>query len=105
MRIKINGHLVEPLDPNVDAVSQKKKKKKQTGSEQPSREHPRFESDPKDGNKGNLPSAVILDSSHMSEAPMAVDEVVVETSRKEKEKLTKSSHLLDLDIAVEEEEG
>ncbi|KAL2644185.1 hypothetical protein R1flu_011772 [Riccia fluitans] len=104
MRIKIDGHLVEPLDPNVDAVSQKKKKK-QTRSEQPSRKHPRFESDPKDGNKGNLPSTVIPDSSHMSEAPMAVDEVVVETSRKEKEKVTKSSHLLDLDIVAEEEEG
>ncbi|KAL2609290.1 hypothetical protein R1flu_027863 [Riccia fluitans] len=83
MRIKMDGHLVQPLDPDVDIVSQKKKKKKKKkkkmGSEQPSRKHPRSESDPKDGNKGNLPSAIILDSSHMSEAPMAVDEIVVET--------------------------
>ncbi|KAL2641297.1 hypothetical protein R1flu_008884 [Riccia fluitans] len=57
------------------------------GSEQPSRKHPRSESDPKDGNEGNLPSAV-------------------ETSRKEKEKITESSHLpnvdTDVDIAAEE---
>ncbi|KAL2631910.1 hypothetical protein R1flu_016596 [Riccia fluitans] len=72
------------------------------GSEQPSRKRPRFESDPKDGNEGNLPSTVILDSSHRSEAPMAVDEVVVETSWKEKEKVTKSSHLPNVDIAAED---
>ncbi|KAL2620480.1 hypothetical protein R1flu_000685 [Riccia fluitans] len=40
------------------------------------------------------------DSSHISEAPRPVDEVVVETSRKGKEKVTKSSHLSD--IAAEE---
>ncbi|KAL2644606.1 hypothetical protein R1flu_012193 [Riccia fluitans] len=79
----------------------KKNKKKETGSEQPSRKHPRFESDPKDGNKGNLPSAVIPDSSHRSEAPRAVDEVVVETSRKGKEKVIESSHLPNVDIAAE----
>ncbi|KAL2643499.1 hypothetical protein R1flu_011086 [Riccia fluitans] len=69
MKIKKDGHLVEPLGPDVDAKSQKTPKKKQTGSEQPSRKRPRFESDPKDGNEGNLPSAV-------------------ETSRKEKGKVT-----------------
>ncbi|KAL2609777.1 hypothetical protein R1flu_028350 [Riccia fluitans] len=75
----MDGHFILMLvDPDVDAISQKKKK--ETGSEQPSRKHPRFESDPKDGNKGNLPSAVIPDSSHRSEAPVVVDEVVVETS-------------------------
>ncbi|KAL2608489.1 hypothetical protein R1flu_027062 [Riccia fluitans] len=102
----MDGHLVESLDPNVYAISRKKKKKKkkkkQMGSEQPSRKRPRSESDPKDGNERNLTSAVIPDSSHMSEAPMAVDEVVVETSQKEKEKVTKSSHLPNVDIAAEE---
>ncbi|KAL2608962.1 hypothetical protein R1flu_027535 [Riccia fluitans] len=87
MRIKIYGHLVEPLDHDVDTTSQKKNKKKQTGSEQPSRKRPRFESDPKDGNEGNLPLAM-------------------ETSRKGKEKVTKSSHLpnvdTDMDIAAKE---
>ncbi|KAL2643061.1 hypothetical protein R1flu_010648 [Riccia fluitans] len=33
---------------------------------------------------------------------MVVDEVVVETLRKQKEKVTKSSHLLDMDIAAED---
>ncbi|KAL2651250.1 hypothetical protein R1flu_019378 [Riccia fluitans] len=66
----------------MDATSQKKNKKKQTGSKQPSRKRPRSESDPKDGNEGNLPSAV-------------------GTSRKEKEKVTESSHLPDMDIAAE----
>ncbi|KAL2607792.1 hypothetical protein R1flu_026365 [Riccia fluitans] len=56
----------------------------------------------KDGNEGNLPSTVILDSSHRSEAPVAIDEVVVETSRKGKEKVTESSHLPNMDIAAEE---
>ncbi|KAL2633256.1 hypothetical protein R1flu_004735 [Riccia fluitans] len=83
MRIKMDGHLVEPLDPEVDATSQKKNKKKQTGSEQPSQKRPRFESNPKDRKEGNLPSAV-------------------ETSRKGKEKVTKSSHLPNMDIAAEE---
>ncbi|KAL2643415.1 hypothetical protein R1flu_011002 [Riccia fluitans] len=104
----MDSHLVELLDPDVDVVSQKKKKKKkkkQMGSEQPSRKRPRSESDPKDGNEGNLPSTVISDYSHMSEAPMAVDEVVVKTSRKGKEKVTKSLHLLDVDIAAEERRG
>ncbi|KAL2650128.1 hypothetical protein R1flu_018256 [Riccia fluitans] len=73
MRIKKDGQLMEPLDLDVDAKSQKTLKKKQTGSEQPSRKHPRSKSDPKDGNEGNLPSAV-------------------ETSWKGKEKVTKSSH-------------
>ncbi|KAL2603091.1 hypothetical protein R1flu_007940 [Riccia fluitans] len=98
----MDGHLVEPLDPYMDAVFQKKKKKMQTGSEQPSRKRPRFESDPKDGNKGNLPLAVILDSSHMSKASKAVDEVVVKTSRKGKEKVIESSHCPNVDIAAEE---
>ncbi|KAL2635341.1 hypothetical protein R1flu_006820 [Riccia fluitans] len=98
----MEGHLVWPLDPDVDVVSQKKIKKKETGSEQPSRKRPRFESDPKDGNKENLPSAVILDSSHRLEAPMVVDEVVVETSWKEKEKVIESSHLLDVDIVAKD---
>ncbi|KAL2623924.1 hypothetical protein R1flu_008169 [Riccia fluitans] len=53
------------------------------GSEEPSQKHPRFESDPKDGKEGNLPSAV-------------------ETLRKGKEKVSESSHLLDVDIAAEE---
>ncbi|KAL2644813.1 hypothetical protein R1flu_012400 [Riccia fluitans] len=82
MKIKKDGHLVEPLDPDVDAKSQKTPKKKQTGSEQPSKKHPRSESDPKDGNEGNLPSAV-------------------ETSRKGKGKVTESSHRLDVDIDVD----
>ncbi|KAL2611812.1 hypothetical protein R1flu_023504 [Riccia fluitans] len=82
MRIKMDGHLVEPLDLDVDATSQKKNKKKQMGSEQPSRKHPRSESDPKDGNEENLPSAV-------------------ETSRKGKERVTESSHLPDVDIDMD----
>ncbi|KAL2649618.1 hypothetical protein R1flu_017746 [Riccia fluitans] len=82
MKIKKDGHLVEPLDLDVDAKSQKTPKKKQMGSEQPSRKRPRSESDPKDGNKGNLPSAV-------------------ETSRKEKGKVTKSSHRPDVDTNVD----
>ncbi|KAL2620332.1 hypothetical protein R1flu_000537 [Riccia fluitans] len=82
MKIKKDGYLVEPLDPDVDAKSQKTPKKKQTGSEQPSWKRPRFESDPKDGNEGNLPSAV-------------------ETSRKGKEKVTKSSHRPDVDTNVD----
>ncbi|KAL2613384.1 hypothetical protein R1flu_025076 [Riccia fluitans] len=87
MRIKMDSHLVEPLDLDVDATSQKKNKKKQMGSEQPSRKHPRSESDHKDGNKGNLPSAM-------------------ETSRK---KQAESSHLpnvnTNVDIAAEEKNG
>ncbi|KAL2608638.1 hypothetical protein R1flu_027211 [Riccia fluitans] len=82
MKIKKDGHLVEPLDLDVDARFQKIPKKKQTGSEQPSRKHPRSESDPKDGNEGNLPSAV-------------------ETSRKEKGKVTESSHRPDVDTYVD----
>ncbi|KAL2628869.1 hypothetical protein R1flu_013555 [Riccia fluitans] len=82
MRIKKDGQLVEPLDPDVDAKSQKISKKKQTGSEEPSRKRPRSESDPKDGNERNLPSAV-------------------ETLRKGKEKVTKSSHLPDVDTDVD----
>ncbi|KAL2608471.1 hypothetical protein R1flu_027044 [Riccia fluitans] len=85
MRIKMDGHLVEPLDPDVDTTSQKKNKKKQMGSKQPSWKRPR--SPPKDGNEGNLTSAV-------------------ETSRKEKERVTESSHLpnvdIDMNIAAEE---
>ncbi|KAL2614080.1 hypothetical protein R1flu_025772 [Riccia fluitans] len=87
MRIKMDGHLVESLDPDVDTTSQKKNKKKQMGSEQPYQKHPRSESDSKDGKEGNLPSAV-------------------ETSRKGKKKVTESSHLPDvdtnMDIAAEE---
>ncbi|KAL2622897.1 hypothetical protein R1flu_003102 [Riccia fluitans] len=98
----MGSHLVWPVDLDVDNVSQKKNKKKETRSEQPSRKHPRSESDPKDGNEGNLPSIVILDSFHRLEAPMAVDEVVVETSRKGKEKITESSHLSNVDIATED---
>ncbi|KAL2645129.1 hypothetical protein R1flu_012716 [Riccia fluitans] len=98
----MDGHLVWPVDPDVDVVSQKKNNKKETGSEQPSRKRPRSESDPKDGNEGNLPSTVIPDSSHRSKAPMAVDEVVVEISRKGKEKVTKSSHLPNMDIVAED---
>ncbi|KAL2623849.1 hypothetical protein R1flu_008094 [Riccia fluitans] len=82
MRIKKYGHLVEPLDPDVDAKSQKIPKKKQTGSEQPSWKHPRFESNPKDGNEENLPSAV-------------------ETSQKGKEKVIKSSHRPDVDTNMD----
>ncbi|KAL2622552.1 hypothetical protein R1flu_002757 [Riccia fluitans] len=82
MKIKKDGHLVEPLDPDVDAKSQKTPKKKQTGSEQPSWKRPRSESDPKDGNKENLPSAV-------------------ETSRKGKGKVTESSHRPDMDTNVD----
>ncbi|KAL2635047.1 hypothetical protein R1flu_006526 [Riccia fluitans] len=82
MRIKKDGHLVEPLDPDVDAKSQKTPWKKQTGSEQPSRKHPRSESDPKNGNEGNLPSTL-------------------ETSRKGKEKVTESSHRPDMDTNVD----
>ncbi|KAL2609392.1 hypothetical protein R1flu_027965 [Riccia fluitans] len=72
------------------------------GSEQPSRKRPRSESDPKDGNEGNLPLAIIPDSSHRSEAPIAVDEVVVETSWKGKEKVTESLHLPNVDIAAKD---
>ncbi|KAL2608797.1 hypothetical protein R1flu_027370 [Riccia fluitans] len=75
----MDGLLVELLDPDMDATSQKKNKKNQTRSEQPSRKCPRFESDPKDGNEGNLPSAM-------------------ETSQKGKEKVTESLHLPDVDI-------
>ncbi|KAL2622040.1 hypothetical protein R1flu_002245 [Riccia fluitans] len=82
MKIKKDGHLVEPLDPDVDAKSQKIPKKEQTGSEQPSQKRPRSESDPKDGNEGNLPSAV-------------------ETSQKGKGKVTKSSHRPDMDTYVD----
>ncbi|KAL2632801.1 hypothetical protein R1flu_004280 [Riccia fluitans] len=38
----------------------------------------------------------------MSEAPVAVDEVVVETLQKEKEKVIESSHLPNVDIAAKE---
>ncbi|KAL2622605.1 hypothetical protein R1flu_002810 [Riccia fluitans] len=82
MKIKKDGHLVEPLDLDVDAKSQKTSKKKQTRSEQPSRKRPRSESDPKDGNEGNLSSAV-------------------ETSRKGKGKVTESSHHPDVDTNVD----
>ncbi|KAL2611424.1 hypothetical protein R1flu_023116 [Riccia fluitans] len=87
MRIKMDGHLVEQLDLDVDATSQKKNTKKQIGSEQPSRKCPRSESDPKDGKEGNLPSAM-------------------ETSQKGKGKIIESLHLpnvdTDLNIAAEE---
>ncbi|KAL2650008.1 hypothetical protein R1flu_018136 [Riccia fluitans] len=79
----MDGHLVEPLDLDVDATSQKKNMKKQTGSEQPSQKHPRSEFDSKDEKEENIPSAV-------------------ETSRKGMEKVTESSHLPDVDIAAEE---
>ncbi|KAL2623615.1 hypothetical protein R1flu_003820 [Riccia fluitans] len=82
MKIKKDGHLVKPLDPDVDAKSQKTPKKKQMGTEQRSRNRPRFESDPKDGNKGNLPSAM-------------------KTSPKGKGKVTESSHRLDMDKDVD----
>ncbi|KAL2623189.1 hypothetical protein R1flu_003394 [Riccia fluitans] len=82
MRIKKDGHLEEPLDPDVDAKSQKTPKKKQTGSEQPSRKHPRSESDSKDGNEENFLSAV-------------------ETSWKGKEKVIESSHHPDMDTDVD----
>ncbi|KAL2631368.1 hypothetical protein R1flu_016054 [Riccia fluitans] len=83
MKIKKDGHLVELLDLDVDAKFQKTPKKKQTGSEQRSWKRPRSESDPKDGNEGNLPSAV-------------------ETSRKGKGKVIESSHRLDVDILAED---
>ncbi|KAL2645289.1 hypothetical protein R1flu_012876 [Riccia fluitans] len=73
---------MELLDLDVDTKSQKTPKKKQTGSEQPSRKHPRFESDRKDGNEGNLPSAV-------------------ETSRKGKGKVIESSHRPNVDTNVD----
>ncbi|KAL2642759.1 hypothetical protein R1flu_010346 [Riccia fluitans] len=79
----MDGHLVESLDLDVDATSQKKNKKKQMGSKKPSQNHPRSESDPKDGNEGNLPSAV-------------------KTSQKGKEKVTESLHLPDVNIAAKE---
>ncbi|KAL2636347.1 hypothetical protein R1flu_007826 [Riccia fluitans] len=82
MKIKKDGHLVEPLDPDVDTKCQKTPKKKQTRSEQPSRKRPRSESDPKDGNEENLPS-------------------VVETSQKGKGKVTESSHHPDVDTDVD----
>ncbi|KAL2643940.1 hypothetical protein R1flu_011527 [Riccia fluitans] len=53
------------------------------GSEQPSWKRPRSESDPKDGNEGNLPSAM-------------------ETSWKGKEKVIESLHRPDVDIPAEE---
>ncbi|KAL2632527.1 hypothetical protein R1flu_004006 [Riccia fluitans] len=66
----MDGHLVWPVDPDVDVVSQKKKmiKKKETGS------------------------ATLV----------AVDEVVVETLRKGKEKITESLHLPNVDIVAED---
>ncbi|KAL2609641.1 hypothetical protein R1flu_028214 [Riccia fluitans] len=70
--------------------------------EEASRKRPRFESNPKDSNERNLPSAVILDSSHMLEAPVVVYEVVMETSQKGKEKVIESLHLPNVDIAAEE---
>ncbi|KAL2611406.1 hypothetical protein R1flu_023098 [Riccia fluitans] len=82
MKIKKDGHLMEPLDLDVDAKSQKTPKKKQTGSKQRSRKCPRSESDPKDGNEGNLPSAM-------------------ETSRKGKGKVIESSHHPDVDTNVD----
>ncbi|KAL2654011.1 hypothetical protein R1flu_022139 [Riccia fluitans] len=82
MKIKKDGYLVELLDLDVDAKSQKTPKKKQTGSEQPSRKHPRSESDPKDDNKENLPSAM-------------------ETLWKRKGKVTESSHRPDVDTNVD----
>ncbi|KAL2651253.1 hypothetical protein R1flu_019381 [Riccia fluitans] len=82
MRIKKDGQLVKPLDRDVGAKSQKTSKKKQMGSEQSSRKLPRSESDPKDGNEGNLLSTV-------------------ETSRKGKEKVTESSHRPDVDRDVD----
>ncbi|KAL2608052.1 hypothetical protein R1flu_026625 [Riccia fluitans] len=82
MKIKKDGHLVEPLDLDVDAKSQKIPKKKQKGSEEPSRKRPRSEFDPKDLNEGNLPLAV-------------------ETSRKGKGKVTESSHRPDVDTDVD----
>ncbi|KAL2623945.1 hypothetical protein R1flu_008190 [Riccia fluitans] len=82
MRIKKDGHLLEPFDLDVDAKSQKTPNKKQTGSEQPSRKRPRSESDPKDGYKENLSSAM-------------------EISRKGKEKVIKSSHHPDVDTNVD----
>ncbi|KAL2623437.1 hypothetical protein R1flu_003642 [Riccia fluitans] len=82
MKIKKDGHLVEPLDPDVDAKSQKTPKKKQKGSEEPSRKHPRSEFDPKDLNEGNLPLAM-------------------DTSWKGKGKITESSHCLDVDTDVD----
>ncbi|KAL2621970.1 hypothetical protein R1flu_002175 [Riccia fluitans] len=60
----------------------KPQKKKQKGSEEPSRKRPRSMSDPKDLNEGNLPSAV-------------------ETSWKGKGKVTESSHRLDVDTDVD----
>ncbi|KAL2624478.1 hypothetical protein R1flu_008723 [Riccia fluitans] len=78
----MDGHLVEPLDLDVDATSQKKNTKKQMGSEQPSEKSPRFESDPKDGKEGNLPSAV-------------------ETLRKGKEKVIESLHLPNMDTNID----
>ncbi|KAL2644765.1 hypothetical protein R1flu_012352 [Riccia fluitans] len=77
-----DGHLVELLDLDMDAKSQKTPKKKQTESEQRFWKRPRSESDPKDGNEGNLHSAV-------------------ETSRKGKGKVTKSSHHPDVDTDVD----
>ncbi|KAL2654007.1 hypothetical protein R1flu_022135 [Riccia fluitans] len=82
MKIKKDGHLMEPLDLDVDAKSQKTPKKKQKGSEEPSQKRPRSESDPKDLNKGNLPSAV-------------------KTSGKGKGKVTESSHRPDVDTDVD----
>ncbi|KAL2653340.1 hypothetical protein R1flu_021468 [Riccia fluitans] len=82
MKMKKDGHLVEPLDLDVDAKSQKTPKKKQKGSEESSRKRPKSKSDPKDLNEGNLPSTV-------------------KTSRKEKGKVTESSHRLDVDTDVD----
>ncbi|KAL2621910.1 hypothetical protein R1flu_002115 [Riccia fluitans] len=82
MKIKKDSHLMKPLDPDVDAKSQKTPKKKQTESKQPSQKRPRSESDPKDGNEGNLPSAV-------------------KTSRKGKGKVTESSDCPNMDTIVD----
>ncbi|KAL2635032.1 hypothetical protein R1flu_006511 [Riccia fluitans] len=82
MKIKKDGHLVEPLDPDVDTKSQKTPKKKQKGSEEPSRKRPRSEFDLKDLNEGNLPLAV-------------------ETSQKGKGKVTESSYRPNVDTDVD----
>ncbi|KAL2603021.1 hypothetical protein R1flu_003942 [Riccia fluitans] len=64
-------------------LNPKRPKKKQKGSEEPSRKRQRSESDPKDLNEGNLPSAV-------------------ETCGRERGRLPESSHCPDVDIPAED---
>ncbi|KAL2609065.1 hypothetical protein R1flu_027638 [Riccia fluitans] len=82
MKIKKDGHLVEPLDPDVDAKSQKTRKRSKRDPKNHLGSIPDLQFDPKDLNEGNLSFAM-------------------ETSRKGKGKVTESSHHPDVDTDVD----